>query len=114
MAGHSLGELAALVAAGALAERDGLELVALRGRLMHEAGAQAGDGGMVAVLGAGAAERAPELAARARPGRSPTTTRPSRWCCRARASELPAPSSTPRSSACARWSSTSPARFTRR
>jgi malonyl CoA-acyl carrier protein transacylase len=62
MAGHSLGELAALVAAGALQERSGLELVALRGRLMHESGARAGDGGMVAVLGAGAAERAPELA----------------------------------------------------
>lgn len=62
MAGHSLGELAALVAAGALAERDGIELVALRGRLMHEAGRRAGDGGMVAVLGAGAAEQAPELA----------------------------------------------------
>jgi malonyl CoA-acyl carrier protein transacylase len=63
MAGHSLGELAALVAAGALDEQDGLELVALRGRLMHEAGAQAGDGGMVAVLGAGAADQAHEVAA---------------------------------------------------
>jgi [acyl-carrier-protein] S-malonyltransferase len=62
MSGHSLGELAALVAAGALEERSGLELVALRGRLMHESGARAGDGGMVAVLGAGAAERAPGLA----------------------------------------------------
>jgi [acyl-carrier-protein] S-malonyltransferase len=62
MAGHSLGELAALVAAGALAEHDGLELVALRGRLMEEAGRRAGDGGMVAVLGAGAGERAPEVA----------------------------------------------------
>src|SRR5204862_71936 len=36
--------------------------VTLRGRLMHEAGVQEGDGSMVAVLGAGAAERAPEIA----------------------------------------------------
>ena len=62
MAGHSLGELAALVAAGALDEREGLELVALRGRLMDEAGRQSGDGGMIAVLGAGASERAAEIA----------------------------------------------------
>ncbi len=62
MAGHSLGELAALVAAGALDERDGLALVALRGRLMHEAGLRAGDGGMLAVLGRGAAEQAQEIA----------------------------------------------------
>jgi [acyl-carrier-protein] S-malonyltransferase len=62
MAGHSLGELAALVAAGALPEREGLELVALRGRLMHDAGQRAGDGGMMAVLGAGASDRAPEIA----------------------------------------------------
>ncbi len=34
-AGHSLGELGALVAAGRLAERDGLELVALRRRRRH-------------------------------------------------------------------------------
>ncbi len=62
MAGHSLGELAALVAARSLRERDGLELVALRGRLMQEAGERAGDGSMLALMGRGAAERAPELA----------------------------------------------------
>jgi [acyl-carrier-protein] S-malonyltransferase len=62
MAGHSLGELAALVAAGCLTERDGLELVALRGKLMQESGERAGDGGMLALLGAGAADHATELA----------------------------------------------------
>ncbi len=62
MAGHSLGELGALVAAGCLVERDGLELVALRGKLMQEAGERAGDGGMLALLGAGAADHAGELA----------------------------------------------------
>ncbi|HEY4829485.1 MAG TPA: ACP S-malonyltransferase [Solirubrobacteraceae bacterium] len=62
MAGHSLGELAALVVAGCLEERAGLELVALRGKLMQESGEAAGDGSMLAVMGRGAAEHAPELA----------------------------------------------------
>jgi [acyl-carrier-protein] S-malonyltransferase len=63
MAGHSLGELGALVAAGALDERDALVLVALRGRLMYDSGIAAGDGSMVAVMGAGAADHAEEIAA---------------------------------------------------
>jgi acyl transferase domain-containing protein len=63
VAGHSLGEFGALVAAGVLSERSGLELVTLRGRLMQEAGETAGDGGMIAVGGPDAAERAEEVAA---------------------------------------------------
>jgi [acyl-carrier-protein] S-malonyltransferase len=49
-AGHSLGEYAALVAAGALAFRDAVVLVHRRGRYMQEA-VPLGKGGMVAVLG---------------------------------------------------------------
>lgn len=48
-AGHSLGEITALVAAGAIDSLDGLRIVAERGRLMQEAGEAAGSGGMLAV-----------------------------------------------------------------
>jgi [acyl-carrier-protein] S-malonyltransferase len=50
IAGHSLGELAALVAGGALDAAEGLQLAVIRGRLMEEA-AEAHPGGMLAVLG---------------------------------------------------------------
>lgn len=50
VAGHSLGEFSALVAAGALDFADGVRLVRERGRLMKAAGEYA-PGGMVAVLG---------------------------------------------------------------
>jgi len=60
MAGHSLGEFAALVAAGSLSDSDALGLVALRGELMdHAAG---GTGAMLALRGADAWEMATEIA----------------------------------------------------
>jgi [acyl-carrier-protein] S-malonyltransferase len=60
MAGHSLGEFAALVAAGSLSAEDALELVAVRGELMdHAAG---GAGAMLALKGADAWEMATEIA----------------------------------------------------
>jgi [acyl-carrier-protein] S-malonyltransferase len=49
MAGHSLGELTALAAAGAMTFDDGLRLVRERGRLMKLAG-ERNPGGMAAVL----------------------------------------------------------------
>jgi [acyl-carrier-protein] S-malonyltransferase len=51
IAGHSLGELAALVAAGSLGEADGLSLAVSRGRLMQELAENGPSGGMLAVLG---------------------------------------------------------------
>ncbi len=50
VAGHSMGEYSALVAAGSLSYPDALRLVRERGRLMKEAG-QRSPGGMVAILG---------------------------------------------------------------
>jgi [acyl-carrier-protein] S-malonyltransferase len=50
VAGHSMGEYSALVAAGSLRYADGLRLVRERGRLMKEAGVRA-PGMMAAILG---------------------------------------------------------------
>jgi malonyl CoA-acyl carrier protein transacylase len=60
-AGHSLGELAALAAAGVLTREDALELVVLRGKLMAEAD---DSGSMLAIVGA-TEEEAAEIAAHA-------------------------------------------------
>ncbi len=50
VAGHSVGEYAALVAAGALDFGDGLQLVRTRGELMRDAAARM-PGGMAAIIG---------------------------------------------------------------
>jgi [acyl-carrier-protein] S-malonyltransferase len=49
-AGHSLGEYSALVASGALAFADAVQIVRLRGRFMQEA-VPVGEGAMAAILG---------------------------------------------------------------
>jgi [acyl-carrier-protein] S-malonyltransferase len=63
VAGHSLGEYTAAVVAGALSVEDGIELVALRGRLMAEIQSER-PGAMAAVIGL-SAEQVQELCDRA-------------------------------------------------
>lgn len=52
LAGHSLGEIAALVAAGSISAQTGLHLAVRRGELMAQAGERDGGGGLVAIVGA--------------------------------------------------------------
>ncbi len=59
IAGHSMGQYSALVAAGALGLEDGVRLVRERGRLMQASG-QGRDGAMAALIGLDD-ERLPEL-----------------------------------------------------
>jgi [acyl-carrier-protein] S-malonyltransferase len=76
VAGHSLGEWSALVAAGAIGFRDAVRLTHLRGMYMQEA-VPAGLGAMAAVMGLDSAA----LAAPARPASQssrPTSTAPAR------------------------------------
>ena len=85
MAGHSLGEITALVAAGAVGAEDGLRLVAARGRLMQEAAEETGDGGMTAVRARDGNREADRRGRRPRTtSRSRTTTRPTSSCSPAR------------------------------
>ncbi len=55
VAGHSMGELSALVASGTLAYKEAFSLVCRRGELMKRSG-EISPGGMAAVLGMGVAE----------------------------------------------------------
>jgi len=66
VAGHSLGEYSALVAAGSLALSDAARLVHNRGKYMQEA-VPAGEGGMAAILGLAPA-RVAEICKRAADG----------------------------------------------
>src|SRR3954451_14119474 len=60
-AGHSLGEIGALAAAGAIEDADGLRIVVARGRVMDDAARAGEPGGMLAV--GSDRDRAAELAA---------------------------------------------------
>jgi [acyl-carrier-protein] S-malonyltransferase len=67
VAGHSLGEWSALVAAGALELRDAVKLTHLRGLYMQEA-VPVGQGAMAALMGLDAAQVKAVCAAAAQPG----------------------------------------------
>lgn len=67
VAGHSMGELSALVASGALPFRDALLLVRRRGELMKGAG-EVSPGGMAAILGLDMSALEEVCAAASRPG----------------------------------------------
>ena len=69
LAGHSLGELSALAASGALTFADGLKLVRTRGQLMKRAGELA-PGGMAAILNLGIPELEKVCAEASREGES--------------------------------------------
>ena len=87
VAGHSLGEYAALVAAGSLAFRDAVPLVRFRAQAMQEAVPQ-GVGAMAAILGgddAAIAEACAGSRRRARWSSRRTSTRPARSSSRATA-----------------------------
>jgi len=76
VAGHSLGEYSALVAAGALELADGARLVKLRGQSMQKA-VPVGEGAMAALLGIelGPAQEACKERHKAKWSPSPTTMR---------------------------------------
>jgi malonyl CoA-acyl carrier protein transacylase len=63
LAGHSLGELSALAAAGAVGDHDALRLTVLRGDHMAASGEASGGGTMLALMGA-SSEQAQALADR--------------------------------------------------
>ena len=99
VAGHSLGEYSALVAAGVLEWTDALRLVRRRGELMASAN-RVSAGAMAAVLGLSLATvqdlcDAVQARLRANRSRSPTTTTRTSSSCRGQSQRLPVWQSSP-------------------